>query len=101
MKKQDTETKLKKQAEKLDTLRNEIHNLKRQVKRLQENNQSLKESNKSLKDELKSGHADRSEEVLTEGISDIKKKLRESGLEGKTLEVSEWFVSRATGSPKK
>ena len=94
MKKQDTEAKLKKQAEQLEAMRNEIHNLKRQVKR-------LKESNRTLKEGLKEERPDRSEEVLAEGISDIKKKLRESGMEGKTLEVAEWFVSQATGSPKK
>ena len=94
MKKQDTEAKLKKLEEKLEAMRNENHNLKRQVKR-------LKESKRTLKEGQKAERLDRSGEVLAEGVADIKKKLRESGLEGKTLEVAEWFVSQATGSPKK
>lgn len=94
MKKQDTEAKLKKALEQLETVRKEKRNLKRQVKR-------LKESKKAMTDERKSSSSGRSEEVQAAAIGDIKKKLQAEGMEGKTLEVAEWFMSNITGSPKK
>jgi len=98
MKKKDTDAELKKAKQEIERLRNENRNLKRRVNRLKIkdiNNETITQSADNEKDD------ERVNEVTTEGIEEIKKKLRANGMTERTMDVVEWFLSEVTGSPKK
>lgn len=97
MKTKDIDKELKKAKEEIERLRNENHNLKRRVKRLKIKQITNVDIKQSIDNELDN---EKVNEVTTEGIEEIKKKLRANGMTERTTDVVECFLSEVIGSTK-
>ena len=106
MKKQEKNTDTKKNLSKtekmaatIERLRNENHNLKRQLKRCKSKLEEKSEAENAVSN--KTGNISKTDEVKTESLEEIKKKLQTQGLTEKEMEVTLWFMSRAIDFTRK